>query len=223
MSGTWKLIIGNRNYSSWSFRGWLAARHSGLPFEEVEVRLFEENWAERRREPDILPSGGTVPLLWHEGVASWNALAIIDRMDQLTGGTRFWPEDPGRRSFAQSISADMQASFVTLRTACPMNIRRHYPGFQAPEDLKAGLAADVARVDMLWCQALAESGGPYLFGDWGAADIMFAPVVSRLITYDQPLSPPARRYQEAILAQRDVAEWMAKARQERATLAQFEY
>jgi glutathione S-transferase len=215
-----KLVIGNRAYSSWSFRGWLAARHSGLPFEELFLPLYEADWAELRARPELGPSGGRVPILWDGETPSWNALAIIDHLDRLSGGNRFWPADAAARAFAVSISAEMQSSFQALRGFCPMNTRRHYPGYALSTDA----VADIRRVETLWEAGLACFGGPWLGGaDWGAADMMYAPVASRFTTYDVALSPMAEAYRARVMAQPDVAAWVKAAETEGHLLQRYEF
>lgn len=213
-----KLIIGNRNYSSWSLRGWLAVRHSGLPVEVVEVSILDEKWAVRRAQPDIAPSGGTVPVLWADGVPSWNALAIVDRLDRLTGDGRFWPADAAARALAWSMAAEVQAGHAALTGGCPMNVRRRCERFVPT----AEILADVARIESLWVEALARSGGPWLFGAWGAADIMFAPTATRFRTYGLPLGEVAGAYTKRLLARPEIVEWAGAAARERAVIDRFE-
>ncbi|MFQ3595009.1 MAG: glutathione S-transferase C-terminal domain-containing protein [Sphingomonadaceae bacterium] len=215
-----KLFIGNRAYSSWSLRGWLAARQSGLPFQTLFLPLYEADWETTRSRPELAPSGGKVPILWDGDVAAWNALGIIDHLDRLSGGTRFWPADGAARAFAASIAAEMQASFQALRGFCPMNTRRHYAGFQ----LSADAAADTRRVEALWEEGLARFGGPWLAGDsYGAADILFAPVASRFTTYAVQLSEAAEAYRARAMAHPWVAEWVADAETEGHRLARYEF
>jgi glutathione S-transferase len=216
-----KLIIGNKAYSSWSLRGWLAAKHSGLPFEELALPMYDADWPTRRTAADLAPSGGKVPLLWDGEVAAWNGLGIIDHFDRKIGGTRYWPTDAAARSFAMSIAAEMQSSYQALRSQCSMNVRRHYPGWTVDADA----AADIARIDALWCEARARfgAGGPYLFGEWGAADMMFAPVASRFTTYDVTLSEPAEAYRAAVMAHPHMVEWIDGAMQESWSLPQYEF
>jgi len=216
-----QLIIGNRAYSSWSLRGWLAAKHSGLPFDTLVLPMYDANWAQRRTAADLAPSGGKVPLLWDGDIAAWNGLGIIDHLDRRTGGRHFWPSDAAACSFAASIAAEMQSSFQALRSQCSMNVRRHYPGWTVDADA----AADIARIDALWCHARARfgGGGRYLFGAWGAADMMFAPVASRFTTYDVKLSEPAEAYRAAVMAHPHMLEWIGDAMQESWTLAIYEF
>jgi len=225
-----KLIITNRRYSSWSLRGWLAARQSGLPFEEVMVDIYAPDWAERKQLPDVAVANGKVPVLWDSGpraafdpavdAAIWNAIGIVDWLDRASGGTKFWPVDGNARAFGISIAVEMQAGFMALRQHCPMNVMRHYPGWALNPDA----AKDVARVDALWTEGLARFGGPWLLGaNWGAADILYAPVASRFTTYDVPLSPTAEAYRLHAMAHPLMAEWIAAAAQETILQPAYEY
>ncbi|MFN3592942.1 MAG: glutathione S-transferase N-terminal domain-containing protein [Thermaurantiacus sp.] len=203
-----RLIIGNRRYSSWSLRGWLAARHAGLPFEVELVNLYAEDWTERRARPDLAVSAGLVPVLWDGAVAAFHSLGIIAHLERRSGGTRFWPAEPAAHAFAASIAAEMQSAYAALRRHCPMNVMRHYPGWHLHEEA----AADVARIDSLWCHGIGRFGGPWLAGaDYGAADILFAPVASRFTTYAVALSPVAEAYRARAMAHPFMAEWIAAA------------
>lgn len=215
-----KLAIGNRAYSSWSLRGWLAARHAGLPFEEIFFPLYEADWEQLKRDPLLAPSGGKVPVLWDGAMASWHALGIIDHLDRLSGGTRFWPQAPEARAFAMSVAAEMQSSFQALRGFCPMNTRAHYPGFQLSKEAEA----DTRRVEALWEAGLDRFGGPWIAGaDYGAADIMFTPVASRFTTYDVALSPAAEALRERLMAHPFMGEWLAAAQTEGHVLQRYEF
>ena len=215
-----KLHITNRRYSSWSLRGWLAAKQSGLPFEEVFVDIYADDWAEVRKSGVYGMAAGKVPVLEDGGSVVWNAIAIVDWLDRKSGGTRFWPADDKARAFALSAAVEMQAGFLALRQACPMNCMRHYPGWAlAPE-----AQDDVARVQALWESGLSRFGGPWLGGaEWGAVDILFAPVVSRLTTYDVKLSPLADAYRERAMAHPLVAQWVRDAADETTIKAAYEF
>ncbi|MFM7028507.1 MAG: glutathione S-transferase family protein [Chakrabartia sp.] len=215
-----KLIIGNKVYSSWSQRGWLAVKQSGLPFEEIVVPLYDDAWAARREQPDISPSGGKVPILWDGETPVWDSLAILLHLDALSGGDKFWPADPQARALALSLVAEMHSGFMPLRRNHPFNLRHIYPA--APLDPE--VEADVARLAQLWDQARTRFGqaGPYLFGDFGAADIMFAPVVTRLVTYSIPVPASARSYMGTILAHPFMQQWAAEAAQEGWVIPRFE-
>ena len=219
-----KLIIGNKNYSSWSMRGWLACRQSGLPFEEVVMPLYDGDWVERRATEELAPSSGKVPILWDDNTVVWDSLAIIEHLNEATGNDRFWPADPAARAMARSMAAEMHAGFAALRQACTMNIRR----VVAPVDHAPDVRADIVRIERLWAQARARfggassSGGDFLFGAFGAADIMYAPVVSRFVGYQVPVSRFAERYIEAVTAQPFVQDWIAEAQAEEWTIERFE-
>lgn len=216
-----KLIIGNKAYSSWSLRGWLAAKHSGLAFEEIVVPLYDDSWTERRKAADLAPSNGKVPILWDGDIAVWESLAIIDYLDEKTAGERgFWPDDMAARALARSMAAEMHAGFVPLRQNHSMNLRKQY----APAPLLPEVEADVARITALWAEARGRfgAGGNFLFGAWSAADIMYAPVVTRLLTYAIPLPAEAAAYAEAVVAHPHMAEWHAAAQDETWVIERFE-
>lgn len=219
-----RLIIANRRYSSWSLRGWLAASQSGLPFKEEMVDIYSPEWATMKTGGLYAQANGKVPILVDSDVQPpaviWNAIGIIDWLDRKSGGTRFWPKDGNARAFALSAAVEMQAGFMALRQACPMNVMRHYPGWTlAPE-----AAPDVARVEQLWETGLDRFGGPWLSGaNWGAADILYAPVASRLTTYDVKLSPAADAYRQRAMAYPLVAQWVADAAGETTVQPDYEY
>ena len=215
-----KLIIGNKAYSSWSLRGWLACRQSGLLFEEVVVPLYDEGWDQRREGNEFAPSQGKVPILWDRDVVVWDSLAIVDFLADRVGRDRFWPADEGARAMARSMAAEMHSSFATLRRECPMNVRRRMPLASPSEALRA----DVGRVLELWAQARARhgTGGPYLFGTFCAADIMYAPVVTRFVTYGFNLPPFAAAYASAILQHPWMVEWITAANAEEWVIEQYE-
>lgn len=212
------LHIANRRYSSWSLRGWLAAKQSGLPFTEVLVNLYGPEWPAQRQQGVYRQAAGKVPVLQDGDCVVWNAIAILDWLDRASGGTRFWPADRQARAFALSAAVEMQAGFAALRQACPMNCMRHYPGWKLPPEAQA----DVQRIEYLWETGLSRFGGPWLGGaQWGAADILFAPIASRLTTYAVPLGAAAEGYRQRAMAHPLVAEWVAGAARE--TILQPDY
>lgn len=217
---TLKLFIGNKVYSSWSMRGWLAVKQSGLPFEEHVVSLYGDEWDAQRTGPEFAPSNGKVPILWDGGDAIWESLAIIDYLADQVGLERFWPEDKAARALARSMASEMHAGYQALRNEHTMNMRHVY----APEPLSPDVAANVQRITSLWDQARTKFGGegPYLFGAFGAVDIMFAPVVTRFRTYSIPLPAAAQDYCAAIWAHPFVAEWTAGAAAEHWIIDKFE-
>ncbi len=228
------LIITNRRYSSWSLRGWLAARHSGIPFSERMVDIYAADWPAQRSQGVFARANGKVPILVDdmagdavgppgqagEPAVIWNALGIIDWLDRKSGQTLFWPRDGWARAWAVSAAVEMQAGFQMLRQHCPMNCQRHYPGWALAPEAKA----DVARVDQLWTEGLRRFGGPWLAGEsWGAADILYAPVASRLTTYDVKLSPDADAYRARAMAHPLVAEWVDAAAAETVIRPDYEF
>jgi glutathione S-transferase len=215
-----KLIIGNKAYSSWSLRGWLAVKQSGLPFEEEVVALYDEGWEVRRAQPDLAASNGKVPTLWDGDVAVWESLAIIDYLADRVGPDRFWPADMAARGLARSMAAEMHAGYVDLRRNCPTNFRRRYPA----EPVSAEVAADLTRLTALWAEALDRFGTDqgFLFGAFGAADIMFAPVVSRIDTYALPVSDAAAAYCRRVLDHPWLRDWYAAAAAEPWIIQKFE-
>lgn len=215
-----KLIIGNRAYSSWSMRGWLACKQSGEQFEELVVPLFDEEWDRRRAGDEFAPSLGKVPILWDGECVVWDSLAIIEFLVDRAGRDRFWPKDDTARGMARSMAAEMHSSFANLRRELPMNVRRTYP----PKELSGPVRDEINRILQLWAQARARFGGTgdYLFGDWCAADIMFAPVVTRFITYGVRVPPFAGTYMKAVLSYPHVTEWIDAAQDEPWVIDQYE-
>lgn len=215
-----KLFIGNKAYSSWSLRGWLACKHSGVAFEEVVVPLYDADWEKRRGGDEFAPSSGKVPILWDGDVVVWDSLAIVEYLNEKSGGERFWPANPAARAMARSMAAEMHSGFSALRKKHSMNIRQVYPPRTPDEDV----AQDLARIMQLWAQARARFGGTgdFLFGDFGAADIMFAPVVTRIVTYSLPVPRFALLYMNAVLQHPYMQDWIAAAQEEDWVIEQFE-
>jgi glutathione S-transferase len=215
-----KLIIGNRAYSSWSMRGWLACRQSGEEFEEFVVPMFDDEWQQRREGDEFAPSMGKVPILWDGECVVWDSLAIVEFLADRVGRDRFWPEDDSARGMARSMAAEMHSSFAHLRRELPMNVRRTYP----PIELSEEVTGEINRILQLWAQARARfgNGGDFLFGKWCAADIMFAPVVTRFITYGVKVPPFAELYMKAVLSHPDVNDWIDKAQDEPWVIEQYE-
>ncbi|WP_294071037.1 glutathione S-transferase family protein [Sphingomonas sp.] len=215
-----KLIIGNRAYSSWSMRGWLAVKQSGQPFEELVVPMFDDEWEKRRQGDEFAPSLGKVPILWDGDCVVWDSLAIIEFLADRAGRDLYWPEDDSARAVARSMSAEMHSSFAALRRELPMNVRQSY----ASKPLGDAVRADIDRVLQLWAQARARFGGTgdFLFGDWCAADMMYAPVVTRFLTYGVPVPSFAGSYMKCVLSHPHVAEWIDKAQDEPWVIDQYE-
>lgn len=215
-----KLIIGNKAYSSWSLRGWLAAKQSGLPFDEVVVPLYDAEWDKRREGAEFAPSSGKVPILWDDEIVVWDSLAIVEYLNEKSGGTRFWPQDTAARAMARSMAAEMHSGFASLRRKHTMNVRQVYDAVLPDADV----LADLTRILELWAQARARfgSGGEFLFGQFGAADIMFAPVCTRIATYSLPIARFAAGYVDAVLRHPFLQDWIAAAQEEDWVIEQFE-
>ena len=215
-----KLIIGNRAYSSWSMRGWLALKHAGFEFEELVVPLFDEAWEQRREGREFAPSLGKVPILWDGDTVIWDSTAIVEYCAEKVGRERFWPEDEAARGMARSMAAEMHSGFANMRSELPMNVRKTFGSVELSEEVEA----DVVRILNLWAQARARFGGTgeYLFGDWGAADIMFTPVVTRFVTYGVKVPPFAAIYMEEVLHRADVVEWIELAQDEPWVIEEYE-
>ena len=203
-----KLVIADKNYSSWSMRPWVLMKHFGIDFDEELIELARDDTRERLLARS--PTGRVPCLLGVAGAPVWDSLAICETLAELHPRLPLWPTDAALRARARSVSAEMHAGFAALRNAMPMNIREHAPGHGAtPEAL-----ADVARIDALWRDCLTQSGGPFLCGEFSIADAMFAPVVMRFNTYAPTLSDGARAYAARITALPAVAAWIAEARSE---------
>jgi glutathione S-transferase len=219
-----KLIIGNKAYSSWSLRGWLACKQSGIAFEEVVVPLYDADWDKRREGDEFAPSQGKVPILWDGDAVVWDSLAIIEYLADKVGRDTFWPADDAARAMARSMAAEMHSSFAALRRKHSMNVRQAFPP-QRPDD---DVLADLTRIMELWAQARARFGGgkdgegEFLFGEFGAADIMFAPVCTRIVTYSLPVARFAAGYVHAVLNHPFMQDWIAGAQEEEWVIEQFE-
>lgn len=216
-----KLIIGNKNYSSWSLRGWLACKQSGLHFEEITVPLYGDDWEElKKNSDDLAPSQGKVPILWDGEAVVWDSLAIIEYLADKVGRDRFWPKADDARAMARSMVAEMHSSYLSLRRACPMNIRARVEGASIDEDVRA----DIVRILTLWAEARARfgKGGPFLFGTFSAADVIYAPVVSRFLTYGIGVPGFAQAYMQAVWEHEWMQQWIAAAESEQWVIEQFE-
>ena len=215
-----KLIIGNKNYSSWSLRAWLAAKQSGLAFEEITVPLFGEDWEAQRQNNDLAPSSGKVPILWDGDAVVWDSLAIIEYLADRVGRDRFWPKADDARALARSMVAEMHSGYLPLRRQCPMNVRRRVEGVEPGEEARA----DILRILTLWAEARARfgKGGPFLFGTFGAADIIYAPVVSRFITYGVGVPGFAVAYMQAVLEHEWLQQWIEATEAEEWAIEQYE-
>ena len=216
-----KLIIGNKNYSSWSLRAWLACKQSGLPFEELTVQILDEDWDRRKRHSEELaPSSGKVPVLWHGDAVVWDSLAIIEYLADKVGRDRFWPKADEARAMARSMVAEMHSSYLPMRRALPMNVRARVEG----ASIDAEVQADIVRILTLWAEARARfgKGGPFLFGTFCAADVIYAPVVSRFLTYGVGVPGFAVSYMQAVWEHEWMQQWISSAESEDWVIEQFE-
>lgn len=195
-----KLVIANKNYSSWSLRPWLVLSHFGIPFVEQQVLLSGEGWKEKILA--VSPTG-QVPVLIDGDLVITESIAIIEYAAERFPEKPIWPTDPGQRALARSAAAEMHAGFTALRREAPMNLRAALPN-RVPVD---EVAPELQRLETLWGGLLDRSGGPYLFGALSAADAMFAPLATRLRTYALPLSDVASGYVEAIYALPSFQHW----------------
>ena len=199
-----KLIFANRNYSSWSLRAWLVLRHFGIPFDEELVLLNGEGWKEtlRKKSPT-----GNMPVLVDGDVTIPETTAIIEYLHDKYPAKGIWPSSRVERAYARSAAAEMHGGFNALRNLAPMNLKASHPGKVDFDEV----ADDLKRIERLWGDLLSRSGGPYLFGSFNGADAMFAPVATRIRTYELPVSDLAQEYVEAIYALPAFQEWLAEA------------
>jgi glutathione S-transferase len=218
-----QLVIGNKNYSSWSMRPWVLMRHLGLHFEEVKLRFDFSDHSPFRREVARFSPAGRVPVLVDDGFSVWDSLAIVEYLHDKFPGHRVWPDDIQMRARARSMAAEMHAGFGALRSHCPMNIEASLPEVGARVWAEQpGVRADVTRIELMWAEALLASGGPFLMGEFCAVDAMYAPVCMRLRTYALPVPSVVRRYVDHIVANPAVAAWRADALAEHDWVAEDE-
>jgi glutathione S-transferase len=213
-----KLVIGNKNYSSWSFRPWIALKVAGLPFDEEVISLYVEGSREQilKHSP-----GGKVPILIDGDVRVWESLAILEYLADKFPVAGLWPSDPAARAHARAIATEMHNGFPAVREECGMNFWR------PPEKrvLSADALANIARIQEIWTSARARygAGGPFLFGKFTAADAMYAPIVQRFATYQVDVSAPVKAYMQAMTALPCWQEWRRAALRETWVIPKFEY
>ena len=215
------LVIGNKNYSSWSLRGWLMARIAGIDFEEIIVPLDlpETHAAIRKHSPS-----GRVPVLLHRGLAVWESLAIAEYFNDLKPEAILWPSSAAARAHARAISAEMHAGFADLRAKMPMNIRASYPG----KGMTPAVRADIERITGLWRDCRKRFAGAFqkddgfLFGNFSAADAMYAPVATRFRTYGVKVDKDTDAYCTAVLAHPAMKDWIDAAKHEPWLIAEYE-
>ena len=211
------LVIGNKNYSSWSMRPWVLLRQFGIPFEEKMLKFESQEWTDQITR---LAPAQKVPTLWDgsagasASIAVWETNAIVEYIAEKFPNMAIWPRNVAARAMARAVSAEMHAGFQAMRSSMPMNIRSQHPG----KGMNPGAAADIARIESIWLGAREQFGkgttAPFLFGEFSAADAIFAPVVMRFATYAPPLSAAALRYCEAITTAPGIAAWVAEAKTE---------
>ena len=212
-----KLVIGNKNYSSWSMRPWIAMRAAGIPFEDAVIPLGEADT--KARIAEVSPAG-KVPVLIDGDIHVWESLAILEYLADKFPDAQLWPSDPRARAHGRAIASEMHAGFVPLRGHCPMNMWRPV----IKRELTPEVEANVRRIDALWmeCRARFGAGGPFLFGRFSAADAMYAPVVARFTTYAIDAGPESRAYMDAVRALPAYEEWKAAGIKETWLLAEDE-
>ena len=210
------LTLSSKNYSSWSLRGWLLARFSGLPFDEVMVSPDD---ADARKELLLLAPSIRVPCLAHEGAQVWNTLAIAQYLNEIRPDAGLMPAERIARAHCRSVSGEMNSGFANLRAALPMNLKGHFPRHK----VWAGAQPDIDRIVEIWTDCLVRYGGRFLFGaQRSMADAMYAPVVTRFLTYDVPLPAACQAYCRTIMALPEMQEWVAAALLEPAEIEELD-
>ncbi|MDB5522150.1 MAG: glutathione S-transferase [Tardiphaga sp.] len=201
------LTLSSKNYSSWSLRGWLMAKFSGLEFDEI---ITEKDDASARAEILLLSSSILVPCLRHDGATVWDTLAIGEYLNELMPQANLMPADRVQRAHCRSICGEIHSGFTTLRASLPVNIKGHFPNFK----IWSRAQADIDRITVIWRECLSASGGPYLFGARSIADAMYAPVVTRFMTYDVKLDDQLAAYAATIMTMPEMQEWIGAAKME---------
>jgi glutathione S-transferase len=209
------LTISSKNYSSWSLRGWLLVKFAGLDFEEIVVAPDDPS---ARAEILLLSSSILVPCLRHEGATVWDTLAIAEYLHETCPSAGLLPADRVQRAHCRSICGEIHSGFTTLRASLPVNLKGHFPAFK----IWSRAQADIDRVCSIWRECLAQSGGPFLFGEGRTmADAMYAPVVTRFATYDVKLEPTLAAYATTIMTMPEMLEWIDAARAEPADIEEL--
>jgi glutathione S-transferase len=203
------LVIGNKNYSSWSLRAWLLLRQAGIPFREIRIPLKQDGT--RAAVLQHSPSG-KMPAVIEDGLTVWESLSICEWAAERFPDKGLWPADPAARAVARSVASEMHGGFVALRQSLPMDIRSRYPNHAWPAEAQA----DIDRVQAIWadCRRRYGAGGPFLFGRFGIADAMYAPVATRFRSFNVKLTPVAEAYVQAIFDLPAMREWVGAAEQE---------
>jgi glutathione S-transferase len=211
------LVIGNKNYSSWSLRPWLVLKQIGIPFSEIRISLYGTEAKEKILSHS--PSG-KVPVLHDGDITVWDSLAICEYLAERFPQQQLWPAQPSARALARAICAEMHTGFTDLRQHMNMNIRGHFPG----KGMTLEVAQDIERIQAIWrdCRARFGDAGPYLFGAFSIADAFFAPVVLRFVTYVPALDEDTQAYMKTLLELQALQEWIAAGRAETETILAFE-
>ena len=209
------LTISSKNYSSWSLRGWLLVKFSGLPFTEKPVPPDDPDV---RAELLLLSPSILVPCLTHDGITVWDTLAIAEYLNEVLPKAGLLPAGRAERAHCRAICGEMHSGFSALRGALPMNLKAHYPSFK----VWTRAEADIERIAVIWRDCLERYGGPYLFGTRTMADAMYAPVVTRYKTYDVKLDPVCTAYGDRVLAMPEMQDWMDAAKREPEDIEELE-
>ena len=211
------LVIGNKNYSSWSLRPWLVLKQFGIPFTEIRISLYGSEAKENilRYSPS-----GKVPVLHDGDITVWDSLAICEYLAERFPQQQLWPAQPAARALARAICAEMHTGFADMRQHMNMNIRGHFPG----KGMTPEVAQDIERIQAIWrdCRTRFDANGPYLFGAFSIADAFFAPVVLRFVTYAPVLDKHTRAYMETLLGLPALQEWITAAKAETESIPAFE-
>ena len=197
------IVLGNKAYSSWSLRGWLPLKLSGATFDEIIVPLRQSDTKARLLEAS---PAGKVPVLVTPDGPVWDSLAIAEYLAERFPEAKLWPDEPFARAIARAVSAEMHSGFPSLRNECPMDVRSHYKDRELSEETQQ----DIARITEIWrdCRARFGPGGDFLFGSFSIADICYAPVVSRFVTYDVKLDAVCSAYRDAVMTRPEMQEWV---------------
>lgn len=211
------LVIGNKNYSSWSLRPWLFLKYHGIAFEEIRIPLYRDDSKSKILQ---YSSAGKVPILLDGNLKVWDSLAILEYLAERFPQTLAWPDDPADKALARALAAEMHSGFAALRSHCGMNCRRE----PAAKDLPDAVHADVERIGQIWqqCRSRHAESGPWLFGRFTVVDAMFAPVALRFHSYRLTSNEDAQAYVDTVLANPAVKEWIEASKQETEVIAAFE-
>ena len=211
------LVVGNRNYSSWSLRPYMALAMAGIDIDQKLIRFTDQQFSVKVAR---ISKAGLVPILKHNGLVIWDSMAILEYLAETWPSKNLWPKSKSARAYARSISTEMHSRFSNLRSACPMNLRRP----PKPIPMTDAVLADVARIEAIWrdCRKTYGKGGKFLFGKFCNADAMFGPVVTRLHTFAIPVARETRTYMDAVMATPAFQTWKAAALQESSVVPEDE-